>query len=117
MPSASLPAPIDDNCFKNGAEEMNRLRRELEVFLRCSRSMRILLVSNMIYAFVLPVIEIFVAAYVMRNSHAVSKVVTYQLVALYVATPVAFFREWHSAGPRRGKALIRCGDAVCPAWP
>jgi len=69
---------------------MNRLRRELEVFLRCSRSMRILLVSNMIYAFVLPVIEIFVSAYVMRNSHAVSKVVTYQL-SLYVATPIAFF--------------------------
>lgn len=68
---------------------MNRLRRELEVFLRCSRSMRILLVSNMIYAFVLPVIEIFVAAYVMRNSQDVSKVVTYQL-SLYVATPVAF---------------------------
>jgi YQGE family putative transporter len=69
---------------------MNRIRRELEVFLHCSRSMRILLVSNMIYAFVLPVIEIFVAAYVMRNSQAVSKVVTYQL-ALYIATPVAFF--------------------------
>jgi MFS transporter, YQGE family, putative transporter len=69
---------------------MNRLRRELGVFLSCSRSMRILLVSNMIYAFVLPVIEIFIAAYVMRNSQAVSKVVTYQL-SLYVATPVAFF--------------------------
>jgi YQGE family putative transporter len=69
---------------------MNRLRREFEVFLRCSHSMRVLIVSNMIYALVLPVIEIFVAAYVMRNSHAVSKVVTYQL-AVYVATPVAFY--------------------------
>jgi len=34
------------------------------------------MVSNMIYGLVLPVIEIFVAAYVMRNSHAVAKVVT-----------------------------------------
>ncbi len=69
---------------------MNRLRKEVEVFLRCPRSMRILIVSNMIYALVLPVIEIFVAAYVMRNSHAVSRVVTYQL-AVYAATPVAFY--------------------------
>jgi YQGE family putative transporter len=69
---------------------MNRLRRELEVFLRCSRSMRVLMVSNMIYALVLPVIEIFVAAYVMRNSHDVAEVVTYQL-AVYAATPVAFY--------------------------
>ncbi|MGB9406280.1 MAG: hypothetical protein WCA89_02025 [Terracidiphilus sp.] len=69
---------------------MNRLRKEAEVFLRCPRSMRVLIVSNMIYALVLPVIEIFVAAYVMRNSHAVSRVVTYQL-AVYAATPVAFY--------------------------
>jgi len=66
------------------------LRGELEVFLACSRSMRILLVANMIYALVLPVIEIFIAAYVMRNSHEVSKVVTYQL-SVYAATPVAFY--------------------------
>lgn len=69
---------------------MNRLRRELDVFLRCSRSMRILLLANMIYSLVLPVIEIFVSAFVMRNSHAVGAVVTYQL-SVYIATPVAFF--------------------------
>lgn len=69
---------------------MNRLRWEFEVFRRCSRSMRVLIVSNMIYALVLPVIEVFVAAYVMRNSHSVARVVTYQL-AVYAATPVAFY--------------------------
>jgi MFS transporter, YQGE family, putative transporter len=69
---------------------MKGLRREFEVFLSCSRSMQILMVSNMIYALVLPVIEIFVAAYVMRNSHAVAKVVTYQL-SIYAATPLAFY--------------------------
>jgi len=68
---------------------MRGIRRELEVFLSCSRRMRVLLVANMTYALVLPVIEIFVAAYVMRNSQQVSRVVTYQL-ALYSATPVAF---------------------------
>src|ERR1035437_5211712 len=72
------------------SQGMNQLRKEFEVFLRCSRSMQVLMVSTMIYALVLPVIEVFVAAYVMRNSHAVSKVVTYQL-SIYAATPLAFF--------------------------
>jgi len=39
---------------------MNRLRREFLLFCRCSHSMRTLMISNMIYAFVLPVIEVFV---------------------------------------------------------
>jgi YQGE family putative transporter len=51
--------------------------------------MRILLLANMTYALVLPVIEIFVSAFVMRNSHAVGTVVTYQL-SVYIATPIAF---------------------------
>ena len=68
---------------------MNRLTKEYQIFLSCPRAMRILLCANMIYAFVLPVIEIFVAAYVMRNSHNVGKVVIYQL-AIYAATPAAF---------------------------
>jgi YQGE family putative transporter len=87
---------------------MNRLRREIEVFLRCSRSMQILLVSNMIYALVLPVIEVFVAAYVMRNSHDVSKVVTYQL-ALYAATPVAFYVNGILMGRVGAKHLYAAG--------
>jgi len=41
---------------------MNRIRREFQVFRHCSQSMQILLVANMTYALVLPVIEIFVAA-------------------------------------------------------
>jgi YQGE family putative transporter len=79
---------------------MNHLRKEFEVFLRCSRSMQVLMVANMIYALVLPVIEVFVAAYVMRNSHAVAKVVTYQL-SIYAATPLAFYLN--------GKLLNRIG--------
>jgi len=87
---------------------MNRLRREFEVFLSCSRSMQILMVSNMIYALVLPVIEIFIAAYVMRNSHAVAKVVTYQL-SIYAATPLAFYLNGKLLGRVGAKHLYAAG--------
>lgn len=68
---------------------MNRIVKEYRVFAACSFEMRALLIANAIYALVLPVIEIFVAAYVLRNSHRASRVVLYQL-AIYAATPVAF---------------------------
>ena len=68
---------------------MNGLKREYRRFLLFPRDTRILIVANIVYAFVLPVIEIFVAAYVMRNSRDVSKVVTYQL-AIYTGDPIAF---------------------------
>jgi MFS transporter, YQGE family, putative transporter len=87
---------------------MNHLRKELEVFLRCSRSMQVLMVSNMIYALVLPVIEVFVAAYVMRNSHAVAKVVTYQL-SIYAATPMAFYLNGKLLGRIGAKHLYATG--------
>jgi YQGE family putative transporter len=87
---------------------MNRLRRELEVFLGCPRSMRVLMVSNMIHALVLPVIEIFAAAYVMRNSHAVDRVVSYVL-ALYAATPVAFYLNGILMGRVQAKHLYAAG--------
>ena len=87
---------------------MNQLRKEFEVFLRCSHSMQVLMVSNMIYALVLPVIEVFVAAYVMRNSHAVSKVVTYQL-SIYAATPLAFFLNGKLLGRVGAKHLYAAG--------
>lgn len=70
--------------------------------------MRVLMVSNMIYALVLPVIEIFVAAYVMRNSRAVSKVVTYQL-SIYAATPLAFYLNGKLLGRMGAKHLYAAG--------
>lgn len=87
---------------------MSRLSKEIDVFLSCSRSMRVLMVSNMIYALVLPVIEIFVAAYVMRNSHAVARVVTYQL-AIYTATPLAFYINGKLLGRVGSKHLYAAG--------
>lgn len=87
---------------------MNRLRRELQLFRRCPHSMQVLMLTNMIYALVLPVIEIFVAAYVMRNSHEVSKVVTYQL-SIYAATPLAFYINGKLLGQVAAKHLYAIG--------
>lgn len=76
---------------------MNWFVKEYGQFRSCSRDMRLLLLTNMVYALVLPVIEIFVAAYVMRNSREVSKVVIYQL-AIYSATPLAFLINGYLLG-------------------
>ena len=68
---------------------MNKLLQEYRHFLSYPRDMRILLLTNLIYAFVGPVIDVFVAAYVMRKSQDVSMVVTYQL-AVYTGIPFTF---------------------------
>jgi YQGE family putative transporter len=70
--------------------------------------MQVLMVSNMIYGLVLPVIEVFVAAYLMRNSHAIDKVVTYQL-SIYAATPLAFFLNGKLLGRVGAKHLYAAG--------
>jgi YQGE family putative transporter len=87
---------------------MSRLRKEFDVFFSCPHSMQVLMVSNMIYGLVLPVIEVFVAAYVMRNSHAVAKVVTYQL-SIYAATPLAFYINGKLLGRVGAKHLYAAG--------
>lgn len=69
---------------------MNKLRHEYQHFLTYPHNMRILLLTNLIYAFVLPVIDIFVGAYVMRNTQDVTMVVIYQL-AVYTGIPFTFF--------------------------
>lgn len=68
---------------------MNKLRQEYLHFLSFPRDMQILLLTNLIYAFVLPVIDIFVGAYVMRNTQDVKMVVIYQL-AVYTGIPFTF---------------------------
>lgn len=68
---------------------MKKLRQEYRVFLSHPRNMRVLLVTNFIYAFVMPVIEIFIGAYVMRNSNDVKMVIAYQL-AVYTGVPATF---------------------------
>ena len=68
---------------------MNRLYHEYRHFLSYPRDVRILLLTNLIYAFVGPVIDVFVAAYVMRKSQDVAMVVIYQL-AVYTGIPFTF---------------------------
>ncbi len=62
---------------------------EYAFFLLLPRPTRVLLITNMIYAFVLPVIEIFVGAYIMRSSNDPSIVAVYQLT-VYTGIPITF---------------------------
>ncbi len=62
---------------------------EYQFFLSNPRDMRVLLITNMIYALVLPVTDIFVSAYIMRNSNDPSLVAIYQ-IALYFGIPFTF---------------------------
>ncbi|HWZ14739.1 MAG TPA: hypothetical protein VNW95_05825 [Mucilaginibacter sp.] len=68
---------------------MKSIINEFNLFKSHPRSMRILLITNLVYAFVLPVIEVFVAAYIMRNSASLAKVVIYQLT-VYSGIPITF---------------------------
>lgn len=68
---------------------MNRIIKEFAVFRSCPHNMQVLLLTNLIYALVMPVIEIFIGAYVMRNSCNVKMVVVYQL-AVYTGVPITF---------------------------
>lgn len=69
---------------------LNKLKLEVDHFRKQSHNFRILVLTNLVYALVLPVIDIFVAAYIMRNSNDTSKVVIYQL-AIYTGIPITFF--------------------------
>jgi len=66
-----------------------KIINEIEHFQSQTRNFRILIFTNLVYALVLPVIDIFVAAYIMRNSNDTSKVVIYQL-AIYTGIPLTF---------------------------
>lgn len=62
---------------------MNKLKKEYTFFKEQEPNMRVLLKTNMIYALVLPVVEIFVGAYIMRNTSDPVMVAFYQLM-MYV---------------------------------
>ena len=69
---------------------LKKPNQEYAYFLLLPRPTRVLLVTNMIYAFVLPVIEIFVGAYIMRSSNDPSIVAIYQLT-VYTGIPITFY--------------------------
>lgn len=62
---------------------MNKLKKEYLFFKQQPLNMRTLLETNMLYALVLPVVEIFVGAYIMRNTSDPVMVTFYQL-AMYI---------------------------------
>lgn len=68
---------------------LNKLKTEVDHFKSQPHNFRILILTNMVYALVLPVIDIFVAAYVMRSSNDPVKVVVYQLT-IYTGIPLTF---------------------------
>jgi MFS transporter, YQGE family, putative transporter len=68
---------------------LNKPREELGYFLEMPRPMRVLLITNMVYAFALPVIDIFVGAYIMRSSNDPKIVAIYQLT-VYTGIPLTF---------------------------
>ncbi len=70
---------------------IQRFLREVELFQSKPLNMRALLLTNLIYAAVMPIMGIFNSVYVMRNSgNDVKYVAIYQL-ATYVAIPLAFW--------------------------
>ncbi|WP_298288557.1 MFS transporter [uncultured Lutibacter sp.] len=73
-----------------------------------SRSAKILILTNLIYAFVMPVIDIFVASYIMRNSNDPSKVMLYQL-AIYTGIPITFFINGYLLNKINIKRLFSIG--------
>ncbi|MDN3587128.1 MFS transporter [Pedobacter aquatilis] len=65
------------------------MRSEIAHFKSQSYNFKVLTLTNLIYSIVLPVIDIFVAAYVMRSSNDPVKVVVYQLT-IYTGIPITF---------------------------
>lgn len=63
---------------------------EVKFFNSNPRPMRILLITNMIYAFVLPVIDVFIAAYIMRNTNNNFVLVAIYQLTVYTGIPFTF---------------------------
>ncbi|MGV8094035.1 MAG: MFS transporter [Mangrovibacterium sp.] len=68
---------------------ISKLKQEYRFYKSHPRNMRLLLMTNLIYALVLPVIEMFVGAYIMRSTSNTTWVMSYQL-ALYAGIPLTF---------------------------
>ena len=62
---------------------IEKLTNEFRVFRSQPHNMQVLLGVNMLYALILPVVEVFVGAYIMRNTNNPAMVALYQL-AMYV---------------------------------
>lgn len=86
----------------------DRAFSEIRHFAAYPFNMRVLLLTNMLYAFVLPVVELFVGTYIMRNSSELAYVVGYQL-AVYTGIPVTFLINGYLMRRIRIQALYSFG--------
>jgi len=68
---------------------VSKLKTELAFFRKQPHNFRTLILTNMVYALVGPVIDTFVSAYIMRSSNDPIKVVVYQLT-IYTGIPLTF---------------------------
>ena len=68
---------------------LQKLVHEFKFFNAHPLGMRTLLLTNLIYALVMPIVELFIGAYIMRNSSDISLVVIFQL-AVYTGIPLTF---------------------------
>jgi len=68
---------------------LQKLTKEIHFFNAHPLGMRMLLLTNLIYALVMPIVELFIGAYIMRNSSDISLVVIFQL-AVYTGIPLTF---------------------------
>ena len=84
------------------------LKKELEVFRSQPKNVRVLLSAFMLYAMVMPVMNIFVASYIMRNSQDVGKVVLYQLM-IYTGVPVTAWLNGYLLNRFKGSWLYALG--------
>lgn len=83
-------------------------KKELEVFKSQPKNVRILLSAFMLYAFVMPVMNVFVGSYIMRNSQDVGKVVLYQLM-IYTGVPVTAWLNGYLLNRMKGSWLYAAG--------
>jgi MFS transporter, YQGE family, putative transporter len=85
-----------------------KLRSEVTHFQSQTKNFQTLVITNFVYGFVLPVIDIFVAAYIMRNSNDPSKVIIYQLT-IYTGVPLTFLMNGYLLRHFQVKKLYSIG--------
>lgn len=90
---------------------MNKLKKEYLFFKQQEPNMRTLLMTNMLYALVLPVVEIFVGAYVMRNTSDPISVAFYQLF-MYIGIIATSFLNGYLLRVVNVKVLYAAGILV-----
>lgn len=87
---------------------MQTVLKEIAFFRLQAYSMRILLLTNMIYALVLPIIELFIGAYIIRNSSDFSLVMVFQL-AQSTGIPLTFMINGFLLNRFPMSRLFACG--------